>query len=154
MSQELKFRITGDPTHYYRDPYWAKQEKTMQNPRVYFSFAGWDDVLREFSAEAGQPEPEFVYAIYNHPDYAGAAAVVFYQDGAWFHNSGSHCSCYGLEDSGWNPETFDPMDHFMALSQNKLILAIQDTEGEFPQATQEFFNLWLYEAFISTPGKD
>lgn len=80
-------------------------------------FSDWEHVVSEFAPSYGRwgeernkaalgSEPEYIFARYLIDGYEGSADVVFYRDGKWFYNSGSHCSCYGLEDQ-WEPEEFD-----------------------------------------------
>lgn len=47
---------------------------------------------------------EVVHADYTYVDYSGSAYLLYRQDGKFFEVSGSHCSCYGLEESDWDPE--------------------------------------------------
>lgn len=107
----------------------------------YYGFDNWSDVIAQFNAPE-MPEPELVYAVYSTPAYEVAADVVYRQDGKWFHNSGGHCSCYGLEDQ-WEPTELDPNVHLAAIVQGKRDLCVCDTEGDYPEATQENFDAWL-----------
>jgi hypothetical protein len=43
-------------------------------------------------------------AYYDYEDYSGSAFVLFKKDGKLYEVNGSHCSCYGLEECGWDPE--------------------------------------------------
>lgn len=60
------------------------------------------DVCREFHiSEVGGV---ILFAGYEYEDYSGSADVIYFgRDGKLYHVSGSHCSCYGLEDQ-WSPE--------------------------------------------------
>lgn len=113
----------------------------------YFGFDGWNadrgynSVVSNFRTD-DTPEPEFVYAVYSTPAYEGCANIVYRQNGKWFHASGSHCSCYGLEGQ-WEPEEIDPRDHLAAVAAGKAILLVADTENDYSEATQENFNAWL-----------
>lgn len=120
--------------------------KVAMQSREYYGFSGWsgedyNSIASSFEANIG-PEPEFVYAVYSTPAYEGCADVVFKRDGEWWHASGGHCSCYGLEGQ-WGAEKFNPQDHLSAVADGRQLLLIADTEGDYPQATQEHFNEWL-----------
>lgn len=108
----------------------------------YYGFSDWKDVGNQFGADVGT-EPKFVYAVYNTPAYEGNAIVVFCRDGKWFEASGSHCSCYGLEEGGWHPKPIDPALHLTAIAEGRHILLIADTEGDYQEATQDNFDAWL-----------
>lgn len=47
------------------------------------------------------------YSYYQYEDYSGYGHLVGYdtETDEFFYNSGSHCSCYGLEDQ-WSPEEY------------------------------------------------
>ena len=112
--------------------------------KKYFGFEDWASIASEFSVDIG-PEPELVYAVYSMPPYEGYAEIIFRRNGEWFLASGGHCSCYGLEGQ-WEPEPFDPLLHLKAIADGKRISRAYDTEGNFPEATAEAFDLWLHEA--------
>lgn len=63
--------------------------------------AGWPRVQEDFGIK--REEPEVLFASYTYEYYEGDALVVFREDGKLYEVSGSHCSCYGLEDQ-WEPE--------------------------------------------------
>ncbi len=65
----------------------------------------WDEILGWFSEDPSKiPEPtEIIYAEYEGGGYDGRADVLFYDNGRFWYVTGSHCSCYGLEDQ-WDPE--------------------------------------------------
>lgn len=111
------------------------------NRHNYYGFVDWNDVAGQFSATLG-PEPDLVYAVYSTPAYEGAASVIFRQGGTWFEAGGGHCSCYGLEDQ-WDPKPIDPKEHLAALDDGKKTLLVADSEGDYPEATQENFDSWL-----------
>lgn len=52
---------------------------------------------------------------YKQESYEGSAAVLFVDDGKLFWVSGSHCSCFGLENQ-WSPEevTIEQVRHIAA----------------------------------------
>lgn len=51
-----------------------------------------------FALPPGVSERDLVYACYLQEDYSGNAVVVYRHDGRLWENTGSHCSCNGLED--------------------------------------------------------
>ncbi len=72
----------------------------------YDCFGDWGDVLSQFNADEslyGLDKVVPVFAVYTQEHYEGSAAVIFVQDGKFWFVSGSHCSCFGLEDQ-WGPE--------------------------------------------------
>lgn len=113
----------------------------------YFGFSDWADVIGQFGPvpDHDMTEPELAYAVYSTPAYEGSATVVYRRDGQWFENSGGHCSCYGLEDQ-WGPTPLDPQVHLTALTNGKRDLCVADTEGDYPEATQEAFDAWFAAA--------
>lgn len=67
------------------------------------SFSSKEDICREFAIS--DFNGVVLYANYDNENYCGSAQVIFVNDvGEFFFVEGSHCSCYGLEDS-WLPET-------------------------------------------------
>lgn len=109
--------------------------------RNYYGFDDWANVVSQF--EAGDvPEPDFVYAIYSTPAYEGHATVIFRRGNEWFEAGGGHCSCYGLEGQ-WTPAIINPATHLEALKQGRKELLVSDSEGDYPDATQENFDAWL-----------
>jgi hypothetical protein len=48
-------------------------------------------------------EATVIHADYTYEDYSGSSYVLYWKDGMFYEVSGSHCSCYGLEDQ-WEPE--------------------------------------------------
>lgn len=75
--------------------------------RYYEGFDDWKNVSEQFgkygSPEQIGDEPEYVFAWYNQDGYEGNAGVIYsYDKENFFIVSGSHCSCYGLEDQ-WDP---------------------------------------------------
>lgn len=77
-----------------------------------WSESGEDGMLSDFGitkeAIAGAT---ILIASYTYEDYSGSAYVLFRRDGKLFEVFGSHCSCYGLSESGigdggsqWEPE--------------------------------------------------
>lgn len=77
--------------------------------QVYFEgFRSWDDVMEQFQVpEQDRPVPDQVlFASYDCPEYEGYAEVIYRIGERYFWASGSHCSCYGLEDQ-WDPEEYN-----------------------------------------------
>ena len=90
---------------------------------VYFGdFGSWQDVMEQFQVpEQDRPAPDqVIYAAYDCPSYEGYADVIYRIGDRYFWASGSHCSCYGLEDQ-WQPEEY---------SREQLFEAVQ-RRGEF-----------------------
>lgn len=78
-------------------------------------FSKWSDVVDEFHGQkyweedqkAKVPEPtRVIYAGYDLDGYDGGAFVLWKQGRKYYTLQGSHCSCYGLEETGWDPEEF------------------------------------------------
>lgn len=82
-------------------------------------FADYDDMRSAFgkSNDDTFPTPESIlYANYNAEDYEGYAFVLFKRGDTLYEVNASHCSCYGLSESGygsndsdsqWDPEETD-----------------------------------------------
>ena len=68
------------------------------------SFGSWSDVCREFQEVLDSPD-EVLLAVYDAHAYEGYADVIYRVGDRYFWASGSHCSCYGLEDQ-WDPEEY------------------------------------------------
>lgn len=89
----------------------------MTGQVYHHDFSEWKDVVREYFncgyseeklAEAlrKHPEPEeVIYAGYVYEDYNGDSTVVYREGNDYFLVSGSHCSCFGLENQ-WDPERY------------------------------------------------
>lgn len=69
------------------------------------SFDSWADVQREFGISRLEPD-DVIYAEYDIDGYEGSADILFRERGKFFYVHGSHCSCYGLEESQWSPEEY------------------------------------------------
>jgi hypothetical protein len=67
----------------------------------YGEFSCEADVLREFAL--GSRPGSIIFAAYECGDYEGSAEVIYISQGRFYHVSGSHCSCHGLEEC-WQPE--------------------------------------------------
>ena len=80
------------------------------------NFSSWADVQEQF--RMNQPEPdEVLFALYDTPDYEGFAEVVYRNGNNFYWASGSHCSCYGLEDQ-WAPEEYDAETFLKVFNRN------------------------------------
>jgi hypothetical protein len=89
-------------------------------------FTCWHDVVTEFTGTTYPitarnevlskfPEPDKVYfADYDTDGYEGRAVVIWRDKGKYYYLEGSHCSCYGLEETGFNPEVFETKELFLA----------------------------------------
>lgn len=124
-------------------------------------FSDWEHVVSEFAPSYGRwgegrnkaalgSEPEYIYARYLYESYDGSADVIFYRDGKWFYNGGSHCSCYGLEDQ-WEPEEVDVVLHLKLIDEGSNRLHINfwsyshyDKDSE--ETVQNKINAWLRQA--------
>lgn len=100
-------------------------------------FSDWADVQNEFKTD--YPEPDHVIlAVYNQPDYEGYAAVFFKNGEKYYHASGSHCSCYGLEGQ-FEPEEYENAElliaalkkgHWFYIDPEDVIRRIEALEGD------------------------
>lgn len=63
-----------------------------------------EDIANEFQIDVSLLEDcQILFAAYTQEQYEGSALVIYLKDGKLYENSGSHCSCYGLEGQ-WSPE--------------------------------------------------
>jgi hypothetical protein len=67
---------------------------------MFEGFENKEDVCSQFNI--GDFDGVIVLAIYDQGSYDGTAEVIYVHGGKFYMASGSHCSCYGLEDQ-WNP---------------------------------------------------
>lgn len=67
----------------------------------YGEFSNEGDVCKEFQIDS--VDGVIIFAAYEIDGYEGSADVIYVSNGKFFHVSGSHCSCYGLENQ-WEPE--------------------------------------------------
>ena len=67
-------------------------------------FSSWEDVCRQFEESVPEPD-EVVFAVYDQEMYEGYADVIYRVGERFYWASGSHCSCYGLEEQ-WSPEEY------------------------------------------------
>lgn len=71
--------------------------------KYYGLFGCKKDIEREFACEF---DGDVIYAHYDHEDWGcdGHALVIYRKGKSVWMVEGSHCSCYGLSEDGWNPE--------------------------------------------------
>lgn len=121
----------------------------MTDKNVYQGyFDSWEDVLREFSGLKkyswrkdfddqefqellrANPEPRKVYhANYDHGGYDGSATVIWQRGHKFYLLQGSHCSCYGLEETGFDPEEFESKKLFVEwLKKVRIVSAMTDEQ--------------------------
>lgn len=74
-------------------------------------FSEWADVQREYDMKELEPK-RVLLALYSAEMYEGSSLVVFEDNGKFYVNQGSHCSCYGLEDQ-WSPTQYDNKEEFI-----------------------------------------
>lgn len=68
---------------------------------------GTKKILDDFSApEDALHGADLLFAYYSYEDYSGRAYVLFAKDDKFYEVHGTHCSCHGLEEDGWNPEEY------------------------------------------------
>lgn len=79
------------------------------------NFDNWKDVVSNFSpSDLNHPEPsEVYYASYDMDGYEGYAVVLWRDKRKYYYLTGCHCSCYGLEEAGWDPEEFSNKKLFL-----------------------------------------
>lgn len=66
-------------------------------------FEGIQDVISNFNIKETELEDVIIiFATYTQEDYEGWAEVIFAKGGELYMVTGSHCSCFGLEDQ-WDP---------------------------------------------------
>jgi hypothetical protein len=75
-------------------------------PQVYFDdFENWDAVVSSFDPGVPAHVEDVIFALYEREGYEGTAYVIYYDQGKYYLNYGSHCSCYGLEGQ-WSPDEY------------------------------------------------
>lgn len=85
----------------------------------------WKDVQNSFNMT--EKEPSEVYlAWYDVDGYAGSAIVAFRQGRKYGIATGSHCSCHGLSEPGWDPEFYDKRT-FKKLLKDRTPYCLPDT---------------------------
>ena len=89
-------------------------KKQKYNP-YHGLFGSWQDVVDNFSGQVYYDEDKkmkikepskVIYADYEIDGYDGGAFVLWREGRKYYMLQGGHCSCYGLEETGWNPEEF------------------------------------------------
>jgi hypothetical protein len=108
-------------------------------------FSCWENVVNEFSGrtwEYRREEPiseelaahyvepdEVLIAKYTYEDYSGSATVVYRRGRKWYLIQAGHCSCYGLEEGGMDPEEFANAALFKAyLEKTNYLYGLDDDE--------------------------
>jgi hypothetical protein len=61
---------------------------------------------------------EVIFAKYDQDGYEGSAILVYKLDGKYYTCEGSHCSCYGIDES-WSPEEYELPVLIAALEKRK-----------------------------------
>lgn len=79
----------------------------------------WSSVQNDFKMTEAKPD-EVILAAYGRDGYDGYANVLYRNGNAYFYASGSHCSCYGLEEQ-WSPEEY---------TLETLVAALERSGGE------------------------
>lgn len=82
----------------------------MDNQKFFGSFESLLDVANNFEVNISDIESvDIIAAVYDVDGYDGSAVVLFKEDGKIFRVTAGHCSCFGLENDGWEPQeiTFD-----------------------------------------------
>lgn len=92
----------------YWDGYYDGDAKDDDLKKINYSFNNnyrYDDDFNLLPPERVVPEDmNLLIAVYTYESYSGKAFVLYEQDGKLFEVNGSHCSCYGLSEVGWDPE--------------------------------------------------
>lgn len=102
-------------------------------------FSSWEDVVREFTgtnyadfpASVPNNPDEVLYARYHQDMYDGCAFVIWREGEKYYTLYGSHCSCYGLEEGGWDPEEYQNKELLLkALEKSKNPLYCYDADED------------------------
>lgn len=82
----------------------------IQKREYHNDFSDWPSMLKDFGENVSE-EPEYVFASYDLDGYDGSAGVIYAwkKDGPYYIVTGSHCSCYGLENQ-WDPTEHEAKD--------------------------------------------
>ena len=77
--------------------------------KYFGSWSSWEDMKNDIHVPTPPPadfptEDEVIFAAYGGGGYDGTAIVVWERDGKLYEMNGSHCSCYGLDESMGGPE--------------------------------------------------
>lgn len=102
---DVIFEFTGVASRYHRCILW------------YIVTGNASGAFEKIDAISKFPEPDKVYyADYNYDsiEYNAMAVVIWRDKGKYYYLEGSHCSCYGLEETGFNPEVFETKELFLA----------------------------------------
>lgn len=92
-----------------------------------------EDVVGEFTGDRSKeilkkyPKPtEVLYAFYEYENYSGSAFVLWRKGRKYYTLHGSHCSCYGLEESGFNPDIWSKKELLGYLKKANYIYGMDD----------------------------
>jgi len=79
------------------------QKETMS--LIINDFTSVEDVFNQFNVDESKREGiEILFASYTCENYEGDAYVLCIENGKLYEVYGCHCSCYGLEENGWDTE--------------------------------------------------
>jgi hypothetical protein len=110
----------------------------------YGLFENAGDVCKEFSiSEVGGT---IIFAAYEYEDYSGSAEVVYVSKGKFYHVSGGHCSCYGLEGQ-WEPEEM-PLVALRHIGENSSYGMISQMKAEFLGSLDGVLNRLGYDETV------
>lgn len=102
------------------------------------NFTTWEDVVKEFTGstydadkaatalEQWYEPTEVIYANYDLDGYEGTAVVVWKDKRKYYLLQGGHCSCYGLEETGMDPEVYTKEELLGFLKKAKSIYGMPD----------------------------
>lgn len=101
------------------------------------SFDSWESVVRNFTGKVYDDTfklnkkdlpTEVLYAHYEtENNWPGGYAFVVWRKGRKYYTlEGSHCSCYGLEEVGWDPEEFSSKKLFLEYLKKKTLYGFED----------------------------
>lgn len=91
-------------------------------------FSDWASVQHEYRTDHPEPD-EVIVAYYSYEDYSGYSVVIYRDQGRYCLVTGSHCSCYGLEDQ-FEPEEYE--------TGELLIASLEKGRGWLSEETQAF----------------
>lgn len=81
-------------------------------------FETWKDIQQQFCTTYEKPDEVYI-AQYRYEDYSGHSEIYFRNNGKYYYNQASHCSCYGLENQ-FDPEEFDTIELYIEWLQRKI----------------------------------
>lgn len=83
--------------------------ETLEEVAEAFSGEEWRGSDKEHAKrilETDLKDAKLLFTWYEYEDYSGDALVIYEKDGDLYEQTGSHCSCNGLEGQ-WGPEKTD-----------------------------------------------